>query len=73
MEVRIGVQNCAREITFESSMTPDELLEAVRASRSADVLELTDDKGGRIIVPSAAVGYVTTGAEKKGGVGFGAQ
>ena len=72
VEVRIGVQNCAREITFESSMTPDQLVEAVRAARSADILELTDDKGGRIIIPSSAVGYVMTGAEKKGGVGFGA-
>lgn len=72
MEVRIGVQNCPREITFESGLTPDELVEAVRASRASDVLELTDDKGGRVIVPSAAVGYVTTGAERRGGVGFGA-
>lgn len=72
MEVRIGVQNCAREIAFESNLTPDELGEAVRASRTAEVLELTDDRGGRIIIPSAAVGYITTGAEKRGGVGFGA-
>lgn len=72
MEVRIGVQNCAREISFESGMTPDELAEAVRSSRSAEVLELVDDKGGRIIVPSAALGYVMMGAEKRGGVGFGA-
>ena len=32
------------------------------------MLELTDDKGGRIIVPSASIGYVTTGAERKTGV-----
>ncbi|WP_347351928.1 DUF3107 domain-containing protein [Intrasporangium sp.] len=73
VEVRIGVQHCAREIAFESMMTPDELAEAVKASRSAEVLELVDDKGGRILVPSVAVGYVTTGAGKKSGVGFGAQ
>jgi hypothetical protein len=72
VEVRIGVQNCAREISFESGLTPEELTEAVRASRSAEVLELVDDKGGRIIVPSTALGYVTMGAEKRGGVGFGA-
>jgi hypothetical protein len=72
VEVRIGVQNCAREITFESGMSPEELADAVRASRSAEVLELVDDKGGRIMVPSAALGYVTMGAEKRGGVGFGA-
>ena len=66
MEVRIGVQHVAREITFA-----DELVAAVKAARSAETLELTDDKGGRIIVPSASIGYVTTGAEKKAGVGFG--
>ena len=73
MEVRIGVQNVAREITFETKLTIDELVAAVKASRDADVLELTDDKGGRIIVPSASLGYVTTGAERRTGVGFGAQ
>ncbi|MGN6753244.1 MAG: hypothetical protein ACTHJJ_11905 [Intrasporangium sp.] len=26
VEVRIGVQNCAREISFESSMTPEEII-----------------------------------------------
>ena len=72
MEVRIGVQHCAREITFESTMSPEELADAVRAARAADVLDLVDDKGGRIVVPSSAIGYVTTGAEKRAGVGFGA-
>lgn len=72
MEVRIGVQNVTREITFETTLSADEIVEAVKASRSSDVLELIDDKGGRIVVPSAAVGYVTTGAERKTGVGFGA-
>ncbi len=72
MEVRIGVQNVAREITFETALSADELVEAVKAARSSDVLELTDDKGGRIVVPTSSLGYVTTGGEKKGGVGFGA-
>lgn len=71
MEVRIGVQNVAREITFETTLTADELVAAVKAARGSDVLELTDDKGGRVIVPTSSIGYVTTGAEKKGGVGFG--
>lgn len=72
MEVRIGVQHVAREITFETALTADELVAAVKAAHEADVLELIDDKGGRIIVPTASIGYVTTGAEKKAGVGFGA-
>lgn len=72
VEVRIGVQNVAREITFETTLTADELVAEVKAARSADVLELTDDKGGRVIVPTSSIGYVTTGAERKAGVGFGA-
>ena len=72
MEVRIGVQHVAREIAFETSLSSDEVIKTVRDALGGDVLELTDDKGGRIIVPSASIGYVTTGAEKKGGVGFGA-
>ena len=73
MEVRIGVQNVAREITFETTLSADELVAAVKAAREGDVLELTDEKGGRIIVPTASLGYVTTGAERRTGVGFGAQ
>ncbi len=72
MEVRIGVQHVAREISFETTLSADEVVEAVRAARSGDVLELPDERGGRVIVPSAAIGYVTTGSEKRGGVGFGA-
>ena len=72
MEVRIGVQHVPREITFETTLSADDLVAAVKAAHEADVLELTDDKGGRIIIPTAALGYVTTGAERKAGVGFGA-
>ena len=72
MEIRIGVQNVAREIAFESAQSTDEILAAVKAALDSDVLELVDDKGGRIIVPSASIGYVTTGAERRSGVGFGA-
>ena len=72
MEIRIGVQNVAREIAFETAQSTDEILAAVKAALDSDVLELVDDKGGRIIVPSATIGYVTTGAERRSGVGFGA-
>jgi hypothetical protein len=72
VEIRIGVQNVAREIAFETAQSTDEILAAVKAALDSDVLELVDDKGGRIIVPSASIGYVTTGAERRTGVGFGA-
>ncbi|GAA2162317.1 uncharacterized protein DUF3107 [Humibacillus xanthopallidus] len=72
MDIRIGVQNVAREIAFETTQSTDEIVAAVKAALDSDVLELVDDKGGRIIVPSASIGYVTTGAERRAGVGFGA-
>jgi hypothetical protein len=72
VEVRIGVQHVAREITFETALNAEELVKTVREALEGDLLELTDDKGGRIIVPSASIGYVSTGAERRGGVGFGA-
>jgi hypothetical protein len=72
VEIRIGVQNVAREIAFETTQSTDEIIAAVKAALDSDVLELTDDKGGRVIVPSASIGYVTTGAERRTGVGFGA-
>lgn len=72
VEVRIGVQHVAREITFETALSADELAKVVRDALEGDVLELTDDKGGRVIVPSASIGYVSTGAERRAGVGFGA-
>lgn len=71
MEVRIGVQNVGREISFETNLSAEELIKAVKDGLDGQTLELTDDKGGHIIVPSEVVGYVTTGAEKKSGVGFG--
>ena len=70
VEVRIGVQNVAREITFETTLTADELVAAVKAARSADVLELTDDKGGRVIVPTSSIGYVTDRRRAQGGRGL---
>lgn len=72
MEVRIGVHNVAREIVFESSQSAQEVTEAVRSALGGSLLELSDDKGGRIVVPSASIGYVTTGSERRSGVGFGA-
>jgi hypothetical protein len=72
VEVRIGVQHVAREITFETTLSADELVAAVKAAHDTNVLELTDDKGGRIIIPATSIGYVTTGVERKAGVGFGA-
>lgn len=71
MEIRIGVQNVSREIVFESDLSVEELSTAVTASLSGPILELTPTKGGRIMIPTSAIGYIEVGSEEKRRVGFG--
>lgn len=72
MEVRIGVQNVARELGFESSQSVDEVNAAVdEALKKGGTLSLSDDKGRRYVVPVTALGYVHIGEQEKSRVGFG--
>ncbi|WP_299519748.1 DUF3107 domain-containing protein [uncultured Serinicoccus sp.] len=73
MEVRIGVRDVGREVTFESAQTPAAVRQSVTEALSGDsaVLELEDEKGQTIIVPTATIAYVEIGVQEKGRVGFG--
>jgi hypothetical protein len=72
VEVKIGVQNVAREITFESSQTADEVATLVdEAVQSGAMLRLNDEKGRTVIVPGSVIGYVEVGVETERRVGFG--
>ncbi|GAA0295023.1 DUF3107 family protein [Kineococcus aurantiacus] len=72
MEVRIGVQNVARELVFESAQTSEEITAAVtKALSGGTVLELADEKGRKVVVPAATLGYVDIGAQEQRKVGFG--
>jgi hypothetical protein len=73
MEVKIGIQNVAREIVVESSQTAEEVSELVAATISAgSTLQLKDDKGRLVVVPAASLAYVEIGVEESRRVGFGA-
>jgi hypothetical protein len=72
VEVKIGVQNVAREVVLESDQSADEVIEVVeKAFAGGGSLRLADDKGRVVLVPVATVGYVDIGAPEKGRVGFG--
>ena len=72
MEVKIGVQNVAREITIESTESADEVSAAVRAAiENGTMLALADEKGRQVLVPPGVLGYVQVGESEKRGVGFG--
>ena len=72
VEIKIGVQNVAREIVVESKQSPDEVEALVTAALTeGGLLNLVEDSGRRVIVPVATIGYVDVGAARKGSVGFG--
>ena len=72
MEIRIGVRQSAREISFESAQSASEVEALVAACLDcgAKTLKLTDNKGRLFIVPSDALAYVEIGAEETRRVGF---
>lgn len=71
MEVKIGIQNAAREIVIDSSESMDAIEKQVADAVGSDgVLSLADSKGRRILVPAARLAYVEIGGGVSGAVGF---
>lgn len=72
MEVKVGVADTARELTINSSQTPEEVESLVSAALkdSTGTLALVDDKGRRYLVPSVRVAYVEIGTADSRKVGF---
>ncbi len=71
MEVKIGVQNAARELVVDSGETPEQIQQAVaEAVASEGVLTLTDTKGRTVVVPAGRLAYVEIGSSSIGAVGF---
>ena len=64
MEVKIGVQYAMREIVFESNDNADDVAKAVAdAVKSGGLLNLTDERGRRIVVPADKIAYVEIGEQ----------
>jgi hypothetical protein len=74
VDVRIGIQNVAKELAFESDESRDDVTKAVEtALKDGGLLRLADSKGGEVVVPAAGIGYVEFGREKARRVGFAAE
>lgn len=73
MEVKIGVQNAAREIVLESPQSADEVERAVAQALEggSKVFTLADEHGRRVIVPAERLAYVEIGEQSVRKVGFG--
>lgn len=71
MEVKIGIQSAPRELVLD---TNDDAAEVERALKDAvendGVFTLTDDKGGKVLVPADKIAYVEFGGTEPRRVGF---
>ncbi|KFI56086.1 DUF3107 domain-containing protein [Bifidobacterium callitrichos] len=73
MDIEFGIRNVARAVTFSTDESADSVNATIaQAVADGKPIELTDDKGRRIIVPADALGYAIVGSETKHAVGFGA-
>ena len=71
MEVKIGVQNAARELTIDTTSTPTPSRRpSPQHSTEGGVFSLTDAKGRRVVVPGDELAYVDIATGSAGTVGF---
>ena len=72
MEVKIGIQSVPRELVVETKSSSEEV-ERMLAAAVADsgVFILSDDKGGRVLVPADKIAYLEIGGSEPRRIGFG--
>jgi len=72
VEIRIGITNTGRELSFESSESAEAVKQAIGSALEKGTMhiELADVKGTTYLVPIANLAYVEIGSEEKRHVGF---
>ncbi len=71
VEITIGVQNAPRELVIETDQTADKIArDVLKALEAGAPIDLVDQRGRRVIVPAAVVGYVELGGDESRRVGF---
>ena len=73
MDVKIGVTDTGRELVVNSHSNPEEIEAQISESlkNPQGTLVLVDDKGRRVIVPTAKIAYVDIAPADTRRVGFG--
>ena len=72
MEIFIGIRGNTRLLGFDVDMSENELMAKLNEvlPSTHGVLDLTDTKGQRTLVPAHALGYVQIAAKTERRVGF---
>lgn len=73
MEVRIGVQDAARELSIDSNQEREDILATFRQAISdGGLFTLSDDTDRSVSIPAGKVTYLEFSGESGRKVGFGA-
>lgn len=72
MEIRIGIVNSGRELSFETADAADAVKSSVAAALDAGAshVSFADVKGNSYMVPTASLAYIELGSEESRRVGF---
>lgn len=69
MEVRIGINQSTRELSFETDATTDEI-RAILEAQTDGLAVFTDTKGRQFLINRASITYVELGSDTVRKVGF---
>lgn len=73
MEIKIGIQHSARELSLESNLNAAEVEAAIAAAlKDGGLLILVDEKDRKVLVPAEKIAYIELGEPTGRRVGFGA-
>jgi Protein of unknown function (DUF3107) len=72
VDIRIGIINSPRELSFESKQSAADIEKIVATALESDskFLRLVDDKGRVFLVPVQSLAYIEVGSEQSRRVGF---
>jgi hypothetical protein len=72
VEVKIGIQSVPRELVVETESAFEEVERSLTAAiTDGGVFVVTDEKGGKIMVPADKIAYVEIGGAEPRRIGFG--
>lgn len=72
MDIRIGIINSPRELSFESDQSAAEIekIVATALESAAKFIRFVDDKGRVFLIPVETFAYIEVGSETSRRVGF---
>jgi hypothetical protein len=72
VEIKIGIQHTARELSLESNLPAADVEAAIAAAlKDGGVLTLVDEKDRKVLVPAEKIAYIELGEPTGRRVGFG--